>query len=398
MARFGVLAKVRYARAMIDLTKRKKVLFLITKSNWGGAQRYVYDLATNLNKTDFETVVALGGEGELVHRLYDAGIPVIKIDSLKRDVSLRNEWDFTRELWRIIRTEKPDILHVNSSKAGGVGTLLGRLLLVPKVIFTAHGWAFNEDRPYWQKIIIKFLHWITVILSHRTIAVSNAILKQLTWPGVESRTKVLHPGRNIGVMYETIEAREKLQEFIPDKSLSKTSDLIWLGTIGELHPIKRQALLIECLALIHEDYPQLRLLICGEGSERAHLDTLIKENGLTDKIFLLGNVSEAARLLKAFDVFLLPSKSEAYGYVLHEAGLAGLPVVATNVGGIPEIIETEVSGLLVPVDDVNAFKEALIRILDNQTLKNTLATNLKEKMLARSLDKMVRATEALYTL
>lgn len=377
---------------------RKKVLFLITKSNWGGAQRYVYDLATNLNKANFETVVALGGEGELVHRLYDAGIRVIKIDSLKRDVSLKNEWNFTKELWRIIKTEKPDILHVNSSKAGGVGTLLGRLLLVPKVIFTAHGWAFNEDRPSWQKIIIKFLHWLTVLLSHRTIAVSNSILKQLNWPGVESRTKVLHPGRNIGVMYETDEAREKLQEFIPDKSLTKNDNLIWLGTIGELHPIKRQTLLIECLALIHLNYPQLRLLICGEGSERTNLENLIIKSGLADKVFLLGNVSEAARLLKAFDIFLLPSKSEAYGYVLHEAGLAGLPVVATNVGGIPEIIESGVSGLLVPADDVNALKEALIRILDDQTLRQNFAANLKEKMLARSLDKMVRATETLYTL
>lgn len=377
---------------------RKKVLFLITKSNWGGAQRYVYDLATNLNKDEFETVVALGGDGELSQRLHDAGIRVIKIDSLKRDVSLRNEWDFARELWRIIRTEKPSVLHVNSSKAGGVGTLLGRLLFVPRVIFTAHGWAFNEDRPKWQKIIIKFLHWFTILLSHRTIAVSNVLFEQLNWPGVEKRTKVLHPGRNIGAMYETNEAREKLQELIPDKSLTQTNDLIWLGTVGELHPIKRQALLIECLALIHQDYPKLRLLIIGEGSERTNLETLIKEKGLTNKIFLLGNVSEAARLLKAFCIFLFPSKSEAYGYVVHEAGLAGLPVVATNVGGIPEIIEHDVSGLLVPEGDLSAFKEALLKILNDQTLQKTLAGNLKDKMLARSLTKMVLATEALYTL
>lgn len=377
---------------------KKKVLFLITKSNWGGAQRYVYDLATNLNKNEFETIVALGGDGALGQRLTDAGIPIIKIASLQRDVSLKNEWAFTRELWSLIRKEKPDILHVNSSKAGGVGTLLGRILLVPKVIFTAHGWAFNEDRPNWQKVIIKILHWLTVLFSHRTIAVSNSILKQLPWPGVEHRTKVLHLGRNIGVMYEAKEAKEKLQEFIPDKTLSQQSGLIWLGTIGELHPIKRQTILIECLALIHETYPQLRLFICGEGSERTKLETLINNKGITNKVFLLGNVSEAARLLKAFDIFLLASKSEAYGYVVHEAGLAGLPVVATNVGGIPEIIEHNVSGLLVPHDNIPAFTEALTRLLNDQNLQQTLATNLKTKMLARSLDKMVRATEALYTL
>ncbi|HMO78526.1 MAG TPA: glycosyltransferase [Candidatus Paceibacterota bacterium] len=377
---------------------KKKVLFLITKSNWGGAQRYVYDLATNLDKNLFEPVVALGGKGELVSRLNDAGIRVIVIDSLQRDISIKQEWQFIKELASIIKTEKPDILHVNSSKAGGIGTLLGRLLFVPRVIFTAHGWAFNEDRPKWQKIIIKFLHWITILLSHRTIAVSSAILKQLNWPGVERKTKVLHPGRNIGVMYETDEARIKIQELIPDKSLLETKNLIWLGTIGELHPIKRQDLLIESLALIHEEYPLLRLFILGEGSERIRLEKLIVDRGLTDKVFLPGNVSEAARLLKAFCIFLLSSKSEAYGYVLHEAGLAGLPVIATNVGGIPEIIEHNVSGLLVSPDDVQKFKAALIQMIENQDQQQILATNLKEKMVARSLEKMIRATEALYTL
>ena len=110
-------------------------------------------------------------------------------------------------------------------------------------------------------------------------------------------------------------------------------------------------------------------MIIGEGSRKNQPRNINQRKGLTNKIFLLGNVSEAARLLKAFCIFLFPSKSEAYGYVVHEAGLAGLPVVATNVGGIPEIIEHDVSGLLVPEGDLSAFKEALLKILNDQTLQ-----------------------------
>jgi len=161
---------------MSSANNRKKVLFLITKSNWGGAQRYVYDLATHLDQTKFEPVVALGGDGELVTLLDHAGVRVIRINSLTRDISLKKEKEFASELYKIIRIEKPDILHVNSSKAGGVGTALGRILRVPRIIFTAHGWAFNEERPWWQRMVIKFLHWVTVLLSHRTIAVSGAKL------------------------------------------------------------------------------------------------------------------------------------------------------------------------------------------------------------------------------
>ena len=141
----------------MTITARKKVLFLITKSNFGGAQRYVYDLATTLDAEKFEVVVALGGKGPLASLLEHAGIRTITIESLTRDISIKNELRFTFELWKIIHTERPHILHVNSSKAGAVGTLLGRVAFVPRVLFTAHGWAFNEDRPWWQKIIIKII-------------------------------------------------------------------------------------------------------------------------------------------------------------------------------------------------------------------------------------------------
>lgn len=377
-------------------TSRKKVLFLITKSNWGGAQRYVYDLATHLNQNEFEPVVALGGNGELVTQLNHAGIRVITIETLARDISLKDEWEFTKELARIIRTERPDVLHVNSSKAGGVGTLLGRLLRVPKIIFTAHGWAFNEERPLWQKGIIALLHYVTVLLSHRTIVVSHALMNQLRLPGAKRRMKVLHPGRTIGVMYEKAGARETLSIDFP--ALVPHLKETWIGTVAELHPIKNQTLLIKAMATLVKTFPDLKLLIIGEGSERTKLQGLIETHRLANSVFLLGAITEAARLLPAFDIFTLTSHSEAYGYVVHEAGLAGLPVVATNVGGIPEIIDHGISGLLIPTNNQIALTEALQTLLTSDSKRTAFASALKAKMQERSLEKMVRATESLYLL
>lgn len=128
--------------------QREKILFLITKSNWGGAQRYVYDLAVTLDKEQFEPIVVLGGDGVLKNMLEHAHIRTISIKTLQRDVSIKKEFAFANELRKIIKEEKPSVLHVNSSKAGGVGALIGRLTGVPRIIFTAHGWAFNEqDQP-----------------------------------------------------------------------------------------------------------------------------------------------------------------------------------------------------------------------------------------------------------
>jgi len=378
----------------MTLQPRKKVLFLITKSNWGGAQRYVYDLATNLDREKFEPVVALGGNGILADMLENAGIRVINIESLGRNISLKKEWAFACELWQILRVESPDVFHVNSSKAGGVGTLLGRLLRAPNVIFTAHGWAFNEDRPLWQKLITKFLHWITVLLSHRTIAVSSAIVKEMNWPGALRKMKIVNPGRTIGPMYQKIEAREKIMDFFP-RLLPYQSDP-WLVCVAELHPIKRHHILIEAISELVKDYPTLRLILIGDGELKSVIEKQIANADLTENIFVLGNITEAARFLKAFDMFVLASKSESYGYVLHEAGLAGVPIIATNVGGIPDIITDQQTGLLVPPDNVNALIIAIDTLLTNPTQRVNYASTLQTELQKRTVTKMTRQTESLY--
>ena len=214
---------------------RKKVLFLITKSNWGGAQRYVFDLVTNLDRDAFEPVVALGGDGELHQKLTAAGIRTLTLKSATRDVSIFKDIGFAHELWSILRSEQPGILHVNSSKAGGLGCLLGRLAFGPRVIFTAHGWAFNEQRPWWQKLIIKKLHWWTVLLSHTTIAVSNAIVEQMNWPYAQRKMVVINPGRTIPSFESRLTARTKLAHAHPPLASYITD--VWLCSVAELHPI-----------------------------------------------------------------------------------------------------------------------------------------------------------------
>jgi glycosyltransferase involved in cell wall biosynthesis len=380
----------------MTLTTRKKVLFLITKSNWGGAQRYVYDLATGLDTERFEVVVALGGNGTLAELLSHAGVRVISIDTLTRDISIKKEWAFIKELWHILRTERPDILHVNSSKAGAVGTVLGRAAMVPRVIFTAHGWAFNEDRPWWQRMLIKVVHYITVLCSHRTIAVSNAIVHQMNWPLAIRKMKVINPGRVIGAMYGQKEAREKIGDFCP--SLLPHLSQPWIISIAELHPIKRFDVLLEAMIKVSKQFPQAICVIIGEGELRPSLETAVAKNKQQEQIFFTGAITEAARFLKAGTVFVLPSQSESYGYVLHEAGLAHVPVVATNVGGIPDIISSPDDGVLVPPGNSNALASALIETLENPDKAAKRALLLEQKMQSRTASKMINATSAIYEL
>ncbi len=374
---------------------RKKVLFLITKSNWGGAQRYVYDLATTLDTKQFEPVVALGGSGTLVTMLENAGIRTVPLYALENSLKPARAMAALRELNELLKVEKPDVFHVNSSLAGLVGTVAGRLARVPKIIFTAHGWAFNEDRPQIQRLIIKTAHWITVLLSHRTIAVSNALLREMRWPFAWSRMKVINPGRTIGVMYAKNEAREKICDFFP-RLLPLKQDT-WLVCIAELHPIKRHTTLIEAMAVLVKTFPKLRLICIGEGTEKAVLAEKITQHDLSNNVFLIGSLTEAARFLKGFDLFVLASKSESYGYVLHEAGLAGLPVIATNVGGITDTISHEKNGLLVPPNNTEALAQSIARFIENPAEAGRYAETLHTTLTNRTVEGMTRATETFYT-
>jgi hypothetical protein len=231
---------------MVNQT-HKKVFYLITKANWGGAQRYVYDLATNLDKNKFEVLVISGEAGTLTEALAHQQIHSLTLPCLNNSLSPKDIWVTSKTLYQLFKKDKPDIIHVNSSVAGGIGALVGRVARVPKVIFTAHGWAFNEDRSFVSKLIFKFLHYLTVLLSHRTIAVSKALADQLPWPGTKSKIKILHPGRSIGVMFERAEARTTLIQDFP--FLSSYINDTWIGTIAELHPIKQHDVLIRSLLM-----------------------------------------------------------------------------------------------------------------------------------------------------
>jgi len=377
---------------------KETVLLCVTKASWGGAQQYVYDLATSLPSYQYDVVVSVGRAGDLTEKLMAQGIAVHIIDSFQRDVSITKELAAIRDLAALIRKIKPDIIHSNSSKAGVIATLLGRILGVKRVIFTAHAWAFNEDRPVWQKFVIKCLHWLTVLLSHDSIAVSHEVRRQMNWPWVQKKLRVIHLGRTVTTFADKPSARQTLATKASERSLALPNNPgdLWIGSIAELHHIKRLNVLIDAVKLLIPAFPTLRYVAIHDGEERAKLEQQIAELGLTNHVFLVGKIPDAARLIPAFDVFVLPSKSEAFGYVLIEAGLAHVAVVASRVGGIPDIVIDKETGLLVEPDDPNVLADAIKTLLTDETYRNQLAIAHHTRSQQFTVKVMVNKTVDLY--
>ncbi|MBU2460967.1 glycosyltransferase, partial [Patescibacteria group bacterium] len=371
------------------MKKKKKILYFITKASWGGAGRHVYDLAINLPQEDFDVVIVLGKDGELKNKLESQHIRVITIHSLQRDISIIREIKTFWQLIKILRQEKPDILHSHSSKAGGLGAFAGRIMRVPKIIFTAHGWAFNEERNFFSRLAIYFFHWLTIIFSHTTIAVSHHTKEQavIKMPFIKNKIVVVHNGIAPILFKDRNLARDEI--FANHKPKNIDPHALWIGTISELHKNKGLDYIIRAIGQLlrtnTEKLPSFIFVIIGSGEEKENLEKLIIKEKLQDIVFLVGYKKNASLLLKAFDIFTLTSRTEAFPYALLEAGLAGLPVIASDVGGIPEILIKD-SGILVQQQNlatwgdnpqVTRVTRAILRMLKNKEERIQFRLHLK---------------------
>lgn len=381
------------------VTPKKKILYVITKSNYGGAQRYVFDLASHLAPDEYDVAVAFGGTGSkgasigtLSERLTHAGIRTIAIRHFMRDVSLFEDVRAFFELVRIIRAERPDVLHVTSSKAGGLGALAGRLMRVPRIVFTSHGLTFDESwRPLWQRALIWLFTWGTVMLSHASIMISReTYARARALPFVGSKVALVYNGIVPPHFLSRDTARTKL-------GVTTDSTTAIIGTIGELHPNKNQHLLIEALTELKTQGLLPHLILMGEGEERARLEALASARGVSTQVHLLGYVHDAATYLPALDIFVLPSVKEGLPYVLMEAGYAGLPTIASDISGNRDIVVHDESGLLVDTTP-SALAQALSRYLTDSSLAHTQGATLQARVQALfSIDTMLSGTIALYT-
>lgn len=356
-----------------------KILYGITKSNFGGAQRYVFDLAREAKRKGHDVAVLCGGRGKLTENLEKEKIKVISLNELQRNIAIAKEIKSFFDILKVLKKENPDVFHINSSKMGGIGGLAGRLAGVKKIIFTTHGWAFNEPRPMWQKVLIKFFTWITILCTHQTVCVSEKTKKDVEkWPFIKNKLVIIYNG---------------IREF----NLNRREDLSFtVGTIAELHKIKGLDILLTAWSKFIKRH-QAKLVIIGEGEERENLENMAKKLGISDSVIFKGFVDNAHSFLSSFDIFCMPSRSEAMPYALLEAGFAELPVIATSVGGIPEIIESGASGVLIPAENAEILFSSLILLAEDADLRKRLGTNLKSSIQENfSFEKMVENTLHLY--
>ena len=376
--------------------RKKSILYIITKSAWGGAAKYVYDLSVNMSN-DFDVSVAAGGKNILAQRLIETGIPYFEINHFQRNINLFKELFISLEILYLLFKLKPDIIHVNSSKAGGIAGFTVKIYKIlsrrsPKMIFTAHGWAFSEDRPKAILALIKFLSKLTALFYDKIICVSKYDKKIALKNRISSAEKLT-------VIYNGLDA--KTINFLPLRQAQKRllnkipqPNKLVIGTIAEWTKNKGITYLLEAIKIIESKGYKSDIVLIGSGEnpDKDKLYHYIKNN--LNNFYLHEQIPNAASYLKTFDIFILPSVKEGLPYVILEAVIAGIPIIATNVGGIPEILTQQ---CLVQPKNSQQLAERIIYFINNLTIARETAEKIRKRTIKRfCLAQMIKKTKSVY--
>ena len=325
---------------------RPRLLILITLAETGGAQTYVAGLLPALVE-EFDVTVAASGHGFLSRASEAAGARYVPLAHMRRRLDPREDLLALRELIGLMRRLRPDIVHANSSKAGVLGRLAAALVRVPVRIFTVHGWAFKAHEGVAAAVYL----WADRLmrpLTTRTICVAESERTA----GLQARTcgaastVVIHNGVALdGPRHRPDAAPDGPPVVLAVGRLRAPKDFPTLvGAAGRLAPASA------------------RVRIVCDGPERAALEAEVERRQGGADVELLGERDDVPRLLAEADVFVLPSRSEGMPLSVLEAMAAGLPVIASAVGGVPELVVDGVTGLLVPPADEAALAAALERV------------------------------------
>ena len=356
-----------------------KTLYVVTRADLGGAQVHLLDLIRGM-QGKVDPAVAVGEKGFLTEELDGLGVPYFLAPSLVQPVSPSKDVRALFEVTRIVRQVQPDLVHAHTSKAGVIGRLAAWCAGVPSV-FTAHTWCFSEGRSWKWRLggipaeRLAALHCSTIINvseANRTLALENGIAtgrKLVTIPnGIADSPHRAHPGE------------------------AGTATILM---VARCVPQKNHRLLLDAFARTNR---KGRILLVGDGPLLESLKRHAVRRGIERQVAFLGNRSDIAEVAASAQIFALASHWEGLPLSILEAMRAGLPVIATGVGGVAEAIEDGANGYLIPRGDVDVFARRLSNLLQDPDLRRRMGEESRRRYESKfTLGRMIHKTLAVYS-
>lgn len=359
----------------------KNVLHLCESSDTGGAESVLVSLVESLDKSCYKSVVCLLSDGWLKTQLDKRQIETIVIPQPR---SFDLVWLF--RLYRLLRDRTIHVMHSHEFATNVYASLLSRVTGIP-VVTTAHGKNYYAEK-WRRRAAYRFVARQSVM-----VAVSSDLKRFLAQRvGIPTgRIRVVHNGIDLS----RYKVQERSHTVRAELGISTGQPII--GTVGNLFAVKGQTYLLRACKTVASIYPNFVLLVAGEGEQLGPLEKEASDLGISGNVRFLGFRDDVPSLLQAMNVFVLPSLSEGLPLSVLEAFALQKPVVATNVGGIPEIVQDGATGYLVPPRNPEALAEKIIMFLRNPQMAANMGRAGRKKVEDDfSLEKMVREYQALY--
>jgi glycosyltransferase involved in cell wall biosynthesis len=381
--------------------ERIKVLRVIARLNMGGPALHVAYLTAGLRERGYDTTLVAGslarGEDSMDFVAEQLGIRVEHIAELRRDISAVHDLRAVLSLARMIRRERPTILHTHTAKAGAVGRLAALLAggaRPPIVVHTFHGHVlrgyFGPVRTFGFRQLERWLARMTTAL----VAVSPEVRDDLVKLGVAPRDRftVVRLGIRLDERVADRDGRDETR-----RVLGIGPDCFTVGWIGRMTAVKRTSDVLLAFKRLRERGVDARLCMVGDGPDREPLERRAHELGIMRNTLFLGYQEDVAPFYAAFDAMILPSGNEGTPVSAIEALAAGRPVVATRVGGVPDVVRDGEDGFLVDTGDVDTLADRLVQLAEDSDLRRAMGEAGRSRVLARySVERLVDDVDRLY--
>ncbi len=374
---------------------------MIARLNVGGPALHVSYLARGLQERGYETTLVAGdvgrGEESMAFVAEHAGVEVVRLAGLSRELSPFRDAIATVQLARLIRRVRPDILHTHTAKAGAVGraaTLLAGGRRPRVVVHTFHGHVLRGYFGTAGSLVFRGIETALARVTDALVAVSPQVRDELVRLGVAPACKfaVVRLGIELELRVTCNETPAAIRARI-----GVAPDRFVVGWFGRMTAVKRTDDLLDALAALRERGVDALLLLVGDGADRERLERLAHGRGLARSVLFLGYQEDVARWYAACDAIVLTSANEGTPVTLIEALAAGRPVVATRVGGVEDVVEDAVTGLLVRPGDTHAIAERLALLAGDPALGRRMGDTGRERVMQRyAVARLVDDVDRLY--
>jgi len=373
---------------------------VIARLNVGGPAIHVINLNTGLDPARFESILVTGtenpGEGTLLDLAVERGIRPVVIPQIVAEATLKpRDLKALISLYRLMRQERPHIVHTHTAKAGFVGRLAARLAGVPVVVHTYHGHVLHSYYSPTKTRLLRRMERGLGVLTDRIIAVSEQVRSDLVDYRVAGAEKisVVPLGFDLKPFLDSAMQRGRFRR---ELCLSNGAPLV--GIVGRIFPIKNHRLFLDAAARIAAEEKAARFVVVGDGTLRQEMEEHANALGIADRVIFTGWRRDLPRIYADLDALVVSSNNEGTPVSAIEAMAAGCPVVATRVGGLPDLIRDGETGSLVPRGDAPALAAAVQRLLRDHESARRIGQTARARVAERfAVERLIGDIEHFYT-